>query len=86
VRAPREAVYYGHFARLIPGRQVVEVLEFETSDPQLAGSMKMTTSLLGTRAGTNVIVLHEGLPPGGAPADNELGTRMALAKLAQLVE
>jgi hypothetical protein len=28
----------------------------------------------------------EGLPPGVRPSDNELGTRMALAKLAALVE
>jgi hypothetical protein len=30
--------------------------------------------------------MHEGLPPGVSPADNEIGWQMALAKLAALVE
>jgi hypothetical protein len=29
---------------------------------------------------------HDGIPRGVSPADNELGSRMALAKLATLVE
>ena len=37
--------YHGHFARLVPGEQVVEVLEFETADPDLAGEMTITTTL-----------------------------------------
>ena len=36
--------------------------------------------------GCIVTVLHEGMPDAVPPADNELGTRMALAKLAQLIE
>jgi hypothetical protein len=30
--------------------------------------------------------VHDGLPPGLSPADNELGWRLSLAKLAALVE
>jgi hypothetical protein len=30
--------------------------------------------------------VYDGLPPGVAPADHELGWRMALGKLAALVE
>jgi hypothetical protein len=30
--------------------------------------------------------MHEGIPPGVRLADNEMGTRMALDKLAALVE
>jgi hypothetical protein len=33
---------------------------------------------------TEVQALHEGLPPGVSPADNEAGWRMSLAKLAAL--
>jgi len=36
--------------------------------------------------GTEVVGQHDGLPPGVSRADNELGWRMALRKLAALVE
>lgn len=78
--------YHGHFARLVPGEQVVEVLEFETANPDLAGEMTMTTTLTDVDGGTEVAVVHEGVPRGVSAADNELGTRMALDHLAALVE
>ena len=36
--------------------------------------------------GTDVVAVHDGVPPGVAPADNELGWQSSLAKLAALVE
>jgi hypothetical protein len=36
--------------------------------------------------GTDVLVVHENVPPGVAPADNEAGWRQALDKLAAYVE
>jgi hypothetical protein len=36
--------------------------------------------------GTDVLWEHNGIPRGVSPADNELGSRMALTKLATLVE
>lgn len=78
--------YHGHFARLVPDEQVVEAIEFETGDPQLSGEMTMTTTLAEAEGGTDVEVAHEGIPPGVSIADNETGTRMALDKLAELVE
>ncbi len=78
--------YHGHFAELVPDQRVVEVLEFETLDPALAGTMTITTTLADTDGGTTVTVVHEGVPDAVSPADNELGTRVALAKLARLVE
>lgn len=78
--------YHGHFADLVPDERVVEVLEFETDDPQLRGTMTMTTTLADAADGTDVVMLHEGIPSGVSVADNEVGTRMALANLAALVE
>ena len=78
--------YHGHFARLVPNERVVEVLEFETADPALQGEMTITTILADADGGTDVAIEHEGLPPGVSAADNELGTRMSLDKLAALVE
>jgi uncharacterized protein YndB with AHSA1/START domain len=78
--------YHGHFARLVPDEQVVEVLEFETADPDLSGEMTMTTTLTDVDGGTQVLVVHEGIPRGVSATDNEMGTRMALDNLAALVE
>ena len=65
---------------------MVEVLEFETDDPALRGVMTMTTTLTDADGGTDVHVVHEGVPDAVPVADNETGTRMALANLARLVE
>jgi uncharacterized protein YndB with AHSA1/START domain len=78
--------YHGHFRSLVPDRQVVEELEFETADPALRGTMTMTTTLTDDGGGTRVEMLHEGLPDAVPAADNELGTRLALRQLATLVE
>jgi uncharacterized protein YndB with AHSA1/START domain len=78
--------YHGHFAELVPNERVVEVVEFETSNPALRGEMTITVTLADADGGTELLAVHEGLPPGLSPADNETGWRMALAKLAALVE
>ena len=78
--------YHGHFAKLVPNERVVEVVEFETADPALRGEMTITITLADADGGTELIAVHDGLPPGLEPAENETGWRMALAKLAALVE
>jgi uncharacterized protein YndB with AHSA1/START domain len=78
--------YHGHFATLVPGELVVEVIEFESDDPALRGAMTMTTTLTEVDGGTEVRIVHEGIPDAVSPADNEAGTRSALANLAALVE
>ena len=78
--------YHGHFVKLVPNEQVVEILEFETVDPALRGEMTITFTLTDADGGTDVLGVHENLPPGVSPADNETGWRMALEKLARLVE
>ncbi|RVX40018.1 uncharacterized protein YndB with AHSA1/START domain [Nonomuraea polychroma] len=85
--APHTDTYHGHFVKLVPDEQVVEVFEFETADPALRGMMTMTTTLTDADGGgTEVSILHEGIPDTVPAADNELGTRMALDNLARLVE
>ncbi|MEU9005842.1 SRPBCC family protein [Streptomyces sp. NPDC048551] len=78
--------YHGHFVRLVPDERVVESLEFETADPALRGRMTMTTDLTDADGGgTDVTVTHEGVPDAVPAADNEAGTRTALANLARLL-
>ncbi len=83
---PRTDTYHGTFVKLVPDREVVELLAFETALAEFAGQMTITTTLTDADGGTDVSMSFDRLPPGVAPADNELGTRMALAKLAALVE
>ena len=78
--------YRGHFEKLVPNELVVELMEFETTDPGLQGQMRITTTLADAKDGTDVIVVHEGIPTGVSTADNETGTRMSLNKLAATVE
>ncbi len=73
--------------RLVPNERVVEADEFETSDPALRGEMISTITLADAPGGgTDVVGVHENLPPGVSTEDNETGWRMALAKLAALAE
>ena len=81
----RTDTYAGTFVELVQDRKVVERLRFETADPQLATPMTMTTTLTATAPGTEVTILHEGVPDAVPAADNEAGTRMALERLARLV-
>ena len=82
----RTDTYHGRFVTLVPDRLVVEVTEFETDDPALRGAMTMTTILTPSEGGTEVAIVHEGVPDAVPPADNEAGTRMALANLARMLE
>ena len=84
--ASQTDTYHGHFARLVPNEQVVEVVEFETADPDLGGAMTITTTLTDAAGGTDIHIRHDGIPDKVPPADNETGTRMSLASLARLVE
>ncbi|SEU16504.1 Activator of Hsp90 ATPase homolog 1-like protein [Stigmatella erecta] len=78
--------YHGRFVKLVKDEQVVEVVEFETEDPALRGEMTLTLTLTDADGGTEVLAVHEGLPRGVPPADNETGWRLSLARLAALVE
>jgi uncharacterized protein YndB with AHSA1/START domain len=82
----RTDTYHGRFLQMVPGERVVQVLEFETADPNLQGEMKLTITLTDRDAGCDLVATHEGLPPGLAPADNQLGWELSLSQLADLVE
>lgn len=52
----------------------------------MRGKMTVTITLTDADDGTDVLGVHDGLPRGVSTADNETGWRMALTKLAALVE
>jgi uncharacterized protein YndB with AHSA1/START domain len=70
----------------VPNEQVVEMMEFETDDAAMRGEMTVTFTLTDADGGTEVLGVHDKLPPRISAADNETGWRMALDKLARLVE
>ena len=78
--------YHGRFEKLIPFEKIVEVIEFESQDPNFAGEMTMTVLLAEVEGGTEVTLLYENVPVGIRPEDNEAGSRSSLQKLAALVE
>lgn len=78
--------YHGHFVKLVRNEQVIEVDEFESSDPALQGKMTISFTLADRDRGTEILAVHEGLPGAVSSEDNEIGWAMALAKLAALVE
>jgi uncharacterized protein YndB with AHSA1/START domain len=78
--------YHGRFVRLVPDTEVVQAIEFESDDPAMQGEMTVTYRLSEAGAGTELIGLHENLPAGVSPEDNELGWSMSIDKLARLVE
>ena len=70
----------------MPDERVVEVDRFESDDAALQGEMTITITLADVPGGTMLTAVHEGLPESVSAADNEAGWRMALDKLAALVE
>jgi uncharacterized protein YndB with AHSA1/START domain len=84
--AGRTDTYHGRFVALVPNELVVEADEFETEDPALQGEMLITIRLLDAEGGTELVAVHEGLPEGVPPEQNELGWSQSLDRLAALVE
>ena len=78
--------YHGRFVQLVPNEKVVQVVEFETADPALRGEMTITFELVEADGGTDIRAVHDDLPPGVPPEDNEAGWQSSLGKLAALVE
>jgi uncharacterized protein YndB with AHSA1/START domain len=78
--------FHGRFVQLVTDERVVEVVEFETKDPAMRGEQTITFTLVDEDGGTEVYAVHENLPPGLSPKDNETGWRMSLDNLAAYVE
>jgi uncharacterized protein YndB with AHSA1/START domain len=78
--------FRGRFIELVPDEKIVQTVDFESPNPDLAGTMRITWTLRDVVSGTEVTCLCENIPRGIRPEDNEEGGRSSLAKLAALVE
>lgn len=70
------------FVELVPGERIVQRVVFDSDDPQFAGAMTMTWSLLETGDGTRVEIRAEDVPPGISAADHATGLAASLSNLA----
>jgi uncharacterized protein YndB with AHSA1/START domain len=84
--AGREDRYTARFVELIPNKKIVQVINFDTSNPDFMGEMIMEVVLKPIDNGTNVTFTFKNIPIGIKPADNEAGTISSLKKLAKYVE
>ncbi len=74
----------GTFLELIPGQRILIADTFD--DPGLPGEMRKTISLRPVACGTELEILHEGIP-AAIPAEMcYLGWQESLLQLQQLVE
>ena len=78
--------YHGQFVHLVPNELIVERDEFETDDPAFRGAMTISIALKDAEGATELVATHDGVPAGVRLADDEMGWRMALDKLAALAQ
>ena len=73
----------GRFVSLKPERCIVQTVEFESSDPLLAGEMIMNWSFEPVAEGTWVTVSAENVPAGIDHEDHIAGLQSSLKNLAK---
>ncbi|HEX8572566.1 MAG TPA: SRPBCC domain-containing protein [Allosphingosinicella sp.] len=81
----RTDVTSGRFLELVPGRRIVQTVEFDSADPAFAGTMVMTWSLEPEPGGTRVAVVAENVPAGISARDHEAGLASSLENLERFV-
>jgi uncharacterized protein YndB with AHSA1/START domain len=74
------------FLELVPGKRIVQEIEFESQDPRFCGAMKITWSLTVVPRGTEVAISCENVPDGIQREDHEAGLKSTLENLAIFTE
>ena len=83
---PDSDVVEARFLEVVADERVVQEVDFESDDPDFAGTMTMTWALSRDAGGTRVEVRADEVPPGISPDDHAAGMGSSLANLAALVE
>lgn len=81
----RTDVTSGRFLELVPGKRIVQTVQFESGDPAYAGTMVMSWSLDPAPEGTEVTLKAENVPAGISPEDHAAGLASSLENLACFV-
>ncbi|QXC61079.1 SRPBCC domain-containing protein [Aquihabitans sp. G128] len=74
------------FVEVVEGERVVQAVDFESDDADLAGTMTMTWQVTPDGTGTHVEIIAEGVPDGISAADHATGMASSLANLAAHLE
>ena len=70
------------FVEVVPGRRVVQAVDFVSDDPRFAGTMTMTWEVTDVPDGTRVDIVAADVPDGISAEDHAEGMRSSLANLA----
>lgn len=81
-----EDVSEGTFVKILPNKQVVQRIVFDSDDPAFAGDMLMTWLFEPINEGTRVTVTAENVPAGISPEDHQVGLNSTLENLKRFVE
>lgn len=79
-------VVEARFVEIVPGRRVVQAVDFESDDPAFHGTMTMTWEVLPVGGGARVDITAAGVPTGISAEDHAAGLASSLANLAAYVE
>lgn len=79
-------VVEAHFVEMVPGRRVVQAVDFVSDDPAQAGTMTMTWEVTAVEHGTRVDFKAEDVPVGISAEDHAAGLASSLANLAEHLE
>ena len=79
---PGSDVVEARFVEIVPGRRVVQAVDFESDDPAFAGTMTMTWAVTPVDGGTRVDIRADDVPAGISEADHAEGLASSLANLA----
>jgi len=76
-------VVEGRFLDLVPPHRLVQAVDFESADPDFAGTMVMTWELIPRGEATLVVFRAQDVPPGIAAVDHAQGLTESLVGLAR---
>ncbi len=75
-------VVEARFVDVVPGRRVVQAVDFVSDDPRFAGTMTMTWEVSAVPEGARVDIRADDVPDGITAEDHAAGMRSSLANLA----
>jgi uncharacterized protein YndB with AHSA1/START domain len=78
--------FCGRFIELVANVRIIERVRFETDDPDLAGVMTITTTLVPAADGTRITIRCENVPAAISESDHLAGMASTLDNLASFVE
>lgn len=73
------------FLKLVPDRLILQAADFESDDPDFAGTMTISWRFEPAEGGTRVAVECENVPQGITRRDHEAGLKSSLKNLAAFV-